>query len=164
MSKYDARNYALRKSRMLGREANEVHLMGKITHKSPITKRMNGDTVIQFKVATHSPTYKGFKYETITTEHNVLARTPEDVETVQLLDTYDYVEVIGHLTYSKSTRGLVAEVIASSVTFREDLMPTTGVKPKSQYEPFTEYCGVSEITDDDSEEVTPDSETNEQLV
>ena len=158
MSKYDGRGYELKKERMLGKELNEVRIVGKITSRSGVTKRMNGDYVIQFKVATHSDTYHSFKYENRTIEHNILARDPQSIKVVQSLNTFDFVEVVGHLVYGRSPKGIVAEIIASSVLFREDLMPTVGVKPKSNMETYPDSCGLPEITDDDEREAEEASE------
>jgi hypothetical protein len=134
----EERSYALRKKRMLGREANEVRILGKLTKVGHETKRANGDRTLSINVATHSPTYHGFKYEEKIVEHKVLIRDSASIEEVQLAYLYSYVEVIGHLTYSKSPRGVAAEIIASSVAFRPDLDAKNLPKKRASEESYFE--------------------------
>jgi len=144
-------NYKGYPEKLKERERNEVHLIGQLSKMPQSSKRMNNEDVITFVIENRSYMYHGFKYEKFLTKHNILARDPVSMAALEGVELSDWIEVFGHLTYTRTRNGVNAIIIASLVVYREDLASQVSLNARGKEKHKPDRCGLSEVTDCTSE-------------
>lgn len=108
--------------KLKNKSANEIKIIGQLVNPVQLSVRPNGDSIAVFLLTTFDPTYYSLTYEDRTIEHRIILRDPFEIEKVIDLEPKSWIEINGHLSYHRSKKGINAEIIAGSATFREDLM------------------------------------------